>query len=62
MQRPLLSRHRGVSGAFIIPLSQLLPLLLGSLSFFSLFYFKVAFYNKRTKETKKNAFGWFRWR
>lgn len=47
----------GVSGVFIIPLSRLL--LLGSLSFLSLFYFKVAFCNKRNK---KNAFGWFRWR
>lgn len=47
----------GVSGAFIIPLSWLLPLLLGSLSFFCLFYFKVAFCNKRTKETKKMPLG-----
>lgn len=48
---------RGVSRAFIVPLSWLLPLLLGSLSFFCLFYFKVAFCNKRTKETKKMPLG-----
>lgn len=48
---------RGMSRAFIVPLSWLLPLLLGSLSFFCLFYFKVAFCNKRTKETKKMPLG-----
>lgn len=57
LQGPLLSRRLRHVRSVHHPTEPLL--LLGSLSFLSLFYFKVAFCNKRNK---KNAFGWFRWR